>query len=59
MEEAYQAALSGADKLFTPPAALYNVPFGVAIPKGKFLVFMEYDYGRTLQTGGLGLAYTF
>jgi hypothetical protein len=48
-----------ADKLFTPASALYNIPVGVAIPKGKWLIFVEYDFGRTLQTGGLGVAYTF
>lgn len=44
-------------KLFTPASALYNIPVGVAIPKGKWLIFVEYDFGRTLQTGGLGAAY--
>ncbi len=46
-------------KLFTPALALYNVPVGLAIPKGKWLLFVEYDFGRTLQTGGLGAAYGF
>jgi hypothetical protein len=48
-----------ANKLFTPASALYNIPVGLAIPKGKWLIFVEYDFGRTLQTGGLGSAYGF
>ena len=48
-----------ADKLFTPPSVIYNVPVGVAIPKGKLLFFVEYDLGRKVQTGGLGVAYGF
>jgi hypothetical protein len=48
-----------ANKLFTPASVLYNIPVGLAIPKGKWLLFVEYDFGRTLQTGGLGAAYGF
>lgn len=46
-------------RLFTPALPLYNVPMGLAVPKGKWLIFIEYDFGRTLQTGGLGAAYGF
>ncbi|MCL5667067.1 MAG: hypothetical protein M1383_04835 [Patescibacteria group bacterium] len=48
-----------ADKLFTPPGVVHNWPIGIAIPKGKFLVFAEYNFGKQVQTGGLGVACTF
>ncbi len=48
-----------ADKLFTPPSVVHNVPVGIAIPKGKLLVFVEYNFGKAVQTAGLGVAYTF
>jgi len=45
------------DKLFTPPSPVYNLPVGVVIPKGKFAIFAEYNYGRTVKAASLGLAY--
>lgn len=49
---------NGADKLFTPASAVYNIPLGVAIPKGKYLVFVEYNFGRQVQTLGIGISFT-
>jgi hypothetical protein len=46
------------DKLFTPPEPLRNMPVGVMIPKGKFAVFFEYNFGRAQQITGVGVAYT-
>jgi len=46
-----------ADKLFTPPSPVYNIPIGVLIPKGKFGLFVEGDYGRQVKTVSVGLAY--
>lgn len=47
-----------ADKLFTPASAVHNIPLGVAIPKGKYLVFVEYNNGRQVQTFGIGISFT-
>lgn len=48
-----------ADKLFTPPSPVHNIPVGVMIPKGKLAFFTEYNYGRTTKTLGVGLGYAF
>ena len=49
---------NSADKLFTPASTVHNIPLGVAIPKGKYLVFVEYNFGRRVQTFGIGISFT-
>ena len=49
---------NSADKLFTPASTVHNIPLGVAIPKGKYLVFVEYNYGQRVQTFGIGVSFT-
>lgn len=49
---------NSADKLFTPASTVHNIPLGVAIPKGKYLVFVEYNFGRLVQTFGIGVSFT-
>lgn len=49
---------NSANKLFTPPDAVHNVPIGIAIPQGKRMWFVEYNFGKTTQTFGLGLSWT-
>lgn len=49
---------STADKLFTPARTVHNLPFGVFIPKGKWGLFVEYDYGPRVQAVGLGMSFT-
>ena len=47
-----------ADKLFTPAQTVHNVPLGVFIPKGKWGLFVEYDYGPRVQAVGVGMSFT-
>ena len=47
-----------ADKLFTPANVVHNIPVGIAIPKGKWIWFVEYNFGKTLQTAGVGISWT-
>ena len=47
-----------ADKLFTPAQPVHNLPFGVFIPKGRWGLFVEYDYGPRVQAVGLGVSFT-
>ncbi len=47
-----------ADKLFTPADVVHNIPVGLAIPKGKWMWFVEYNFGKTTQAFGLGLSWT-
>lgn len=47
------------DKLFTPPEPAHNIPVGLAIPAGKLLIFVEYNFGKKQQIAGVGIAYTF
>lgn len=46
------------DKLFTPANVVHNVPIGIAIPKGKWMIFVEYNFGKTVQTAGIGISFT-
>jgi hypothetical protein len=45
-------------KLFTAPSTVHNIPVGLMIPKGKMSYFVEYNYGRTVQTVGIGVSFT-
>lgn len=47
-----------ADKLFTPADVVHNIPIGIAIPKGKWMIFAEYNFGKTVQTAGIGISWT-
>jgi len=47
----------GVDRLFTPPTTFHNVPLGLAITAGKLTWFVEYNLGRRLRTGGVGIAW--
>jgi len=49
---------NGADKLFTPADVVHNIPIGIAIPKGKWMCFVEYNFGKTVQTVGIGISWT-
>ena len=49
---------NSADKLFTPASPVYNLPVGIAVPKGKYLVFVEYNFGKQVQTVGIGISWT-
>jgi len=45
------------DKLFTPAETVHNLPLGVFIPKGKWGIFVEYNYGPKVQGLGLGISF--
>ncbi len=45
-------------KLFTSANVVHNIPIGIAIPRGKWMWFVEYNFGKTTQTFGLGLSWT-
>jgi len=46
-----------ADKLFSGPSTVYNVPVGIMIPKGKLAYFAEYNFGQTVRTVGFGVSF--
>jgi hypothetical protein len=46
-------------RLFTSADVIHNFPVGIAIPRGKWAAYVEYNFGRKTQLGGLGIAYTF
>lgn len=45
-------------KLFTPADVIHNIPIGIAIPKGKWIWLAEYNFGKTVQTVGIGISWT-
>ena len=47
------------NRSFTSANVIHNFPVGVAIPRGKWTAYVEYNFGRKIQIGGLGVAYTF
>lgn len=49
---------NGVDKLFTPADTVHNIPIGIAIPQGKWMWFVEYNFGKTVQTAGIGISWT-
>ncbi len=49
---------NSANKLFTPTGIVHNIPVGIAIPKGKWMWFVEYNFGKTTQTAGIGISFT-
>ena len=46
-----------AERLFTSAETVHNFPIGIAIPWGKWTIYPEYNYGRTVQTVGIGIAF--
>jgi hypothetical protein len=49
---------NSADKLFTSANVTHNIPIGLAIPKGKWMWFVEYNFGKTTQAAGVGISWT-
>lgn len=54
---------SAEGKLFTAPVTTLNVPVGLAVPVGRFLLLAEYGFpvrlqGASVRTVGLGVSYT-
>lgn len=50
-------------KLFSSPVPVLNVPVGLAVPVGRFLLLVEYGFpvrfeGTSTKTVGIGMAYT-
>lgn len=55
---AYVPLGNRANTLFTPPGPVHNVPLGVALPAGRWMIFAEYNLGGVQKVAAIGISRT-